>query len=115
MSSAERQLEEQLIETLKGLKYVHRPDIRDRASLEKNFRRHFESLNHVRLNDAEFQRLLDEIVTPDVYAAAHTLRHRNAFTRDDGTPLNYTLVNISDWCKNTFEAFGTSPTRSVVR
>ena len=27
----------------------------------------------------------------------------NAFTRDDGTPLNYTLVNIKDWCKNTFE------------
>ena len=25
------------------------------------------------------------------------------FTRDDGTPLNYTLVNIKDWCKNTFE------------
>src|SRR3546814_8554879 len=22
---------------------------------------------------------------------------------DDGTPLNYTLVNINDWCKNTFE------------
>jgi hypothetical protein len=21
----------------------------------------------------------------------------------DGTPLNYTLVNIADWCKNTFE------------
>src|SRR3546814_6621649 len=36
-------------------------------------------------------------------SAAHTLRHRNAFTRDDGTPLNYTLVNISDWCKNDFE------------
>ena len=52
---------------------------------------------------AEFQRLLDEIVTPDVFTAAHTLRNRNSFTRDDGTPLNYTLVNISDWCKNTFE------------
>ena len=26
-----------------------------------------------------------------------------AFTRDDGTPLNYTLVNIRDWCKNDFE------------
>ena len=31
------------------------------------------------------------------------LRERNSFTRDDGTPLNYTLVNIKDWCKNTFE------------
>ena len=35
--------------------------------------------------------------------AAQTLRNREAFTRDDGTPLNYTLVDIEDWCKNTFE------------
>lgn len=34
---------------------------------------------------------------------AQTLRSRNSFTRQDGTPLNYTLVNIGDWCKNTFE------------
>ncbi len=32
-----------------------------------------------------------------------TLRERNTFERDDGTPLSYTLVNIKDWCKNTFE------------
>ena len=31
------------------------------------------------------------------------MRNINAFARDDGTPLNYTLVNIKDWCKNTFE------------
>lgn len=44
--------------------------------------------------------LLDEIVTPDVFTAK-TLRSINAFTRDDGTPLNYTLVNLKDWCKTT--------------
>jgi hypothetical protein len=27
----------------------------------------------------------------------------NSFTRDDVTLLNYTLVNIKDWCKNHFE------------
>jgi type I restriction enzyme R subunit len=57
----------------------------------------------VHLTDKEFRRLLDEIITADVFAAARTLRDRNSFTRDDGTPLNYTLVNIKDWCKNTFE------------
>ncbi len=103
MTSPERQLEIELLERLRDLKYEHRDDIRDRASLEKNFRRKFEVLNHVKLTDGEFQRLLDEIVTPDVFTAAHTLRNRNAFTRDDGTPLNFTLVNIQDWCKNTFE------------
>jgi len=103
MTTPERQLEEHLIETLRGLKYDYRADIRDRAALEKNFREKFETLNHVHLTNGEFQRLLDEIVTPDVFTAAHTLRNRSSFTRDDGTPLNYTLVNIADWCKNTFE------------
>ena len=103
MTTPERQLEDQLIEKLRGLKYEYCADIRDRAALEKNFREKFEALNHVQLTDGEFQRLLDEIITPDVFTAARTMRERNAFTRDDGTPLNFTLVNIKDWCKNTFE------------
>ena len=103
MPTAEKKLEDQLVEKLKALKYEHRPDIRDRATLEKNFREKFQALNRVTLTDGEFSRLLDEIVTPDVFAAARTLRERNGFTRDDGTPLNYTLVNVKDWCKNTFE------------
>lgn len=100
---AERDLEEAFVAKLESLKYEYRPDIRDRVSLESNFRAKFEALNQVNLTDAEFQRLLDEIVTPDVYMAARILRERNSFTRDDGTPLNYTLVNIKDWCKNSFE------------
>lgn len=103
MTSHERQLEIELLDKLRNLKYEHRTDIRDRAALERNFREKFQALNRVSLADAEFQRLLDEIITPDVFAAAHTLREINSFTRDDGTPLNYTLVNIKDWCKNTFE------------
>ncbi|CAN7560215.1 type I restriction endonuclease subunit R [Acidovorax sp. LjRoot118] len=99
----EEQLEYGFIGKLQSLKYAYRPDIRDRASLEQNFREKFEALNRVHLSDGEFARLLDEVVTPDVYTAARTMRERSAFTRDDGTPLNYTLVNIKDWCKNSFE------------
>jgi type I restriction enzyme R subunit len=99
----EQDIEDLFIQKLRDLKYTERPDIHDRASLEKNFREKFEALNRVRLTDAEFARLLEEIVTPDVFTAAKTLRQINAFTRDDGTPLNYTLVNIRDWCKNTYE------------
>ena len=91
------------IGTLQRLKYEYRPDITDRATLEKNFREKFEALNRVHLTDTEFSRLLEEITTPDVFTAARTLRAITSFTRDDGTPLNYTLVNIKDWCKNTFE------------
>ena len=103
MPTQERQLEEQFIAKLSGLKYEYRQDIRDRAALEQNFRAKFEALNRVTLTPGEFSRLLEEITTPDVFTAARTLRERNSFTRDDGTPLNYTLVNIKDWCKNTFE------------
>jgi len=103
MTTTENRIEQALLEKLAELKYTCRPDIRDRAALEKNFRQHFEALNRVHLTDAEFARLLESIVTPDVFAAAKHLRERNSFERDDGTPLYYTLVNIKDWCKNNFE------------
>lgn len=103
MTTTESQIELDLIAKLGDLKYTYRPDIRDRAALEANFREKFEALNRVRLTDSEFQRLLDGVITPDVYNAAQTLRSINSFERDDGTPLNYTLVNIKDWCKNHFE------------
>ena len=99
----EEHIEYGFIGKLQNLKYDYRADIRDRAALEKNFRDKFEALNRVKLTDAEFARLLDDIVTPDVFAAAKTLRSINSFTRDDGTPLHFTLVNIKDWCKNHFE------------
>ncbi len=103
MSTTESQLEQQFIQKLQSLKYEYRPDIHDRAALEANFRRHFESLNRVRLTDTEFQRLLGEIVNADVFTSSRVLRDINSFTRDDGTQLNFMLVNINDWCKNTFE------------
>lgn len=99
----EQHIENTLIEKLTELKYQHRPDIRNRESLERNFRTKFEALNKVSLTDAEFTRLRDEIVSADVFTAAKTLRERNTFTREDGTPLQYMLVNINDWCKNEFE------------
>jgi len=102
-SVREDHIEYGFIGTLQKLKYEYRRDITDRASLEKNFREKFEALNRVRLTDSEFARLLDEIVTPDVFTASKILRGINSFSRDDGTPLNYTLVNIKDWCKNDYE------------
>lgn len=103
MTTTENQIELDLIAKLGDLKYTARPDIRDRVTLEANFRDKFQQLNRVKLTDEEFARLLEEIVTPDVFTAAQTLRSRNSFIREDGTPLNYTLVNIDDWCKNDFE------------
>ena len=99
----EAQIEELFIKKLEELKYSYRRDIRDRNSLEQNFREKFESLNRVRLTENEFERLKTEIITPDIFAASKLLRERNYFQREDGTPLHYTLVNIKDWCKNEYE------------
>jgi len=101
--SKENQIEENLIEQLKGLKYTHRPDIVDRKTLEQNFKTKFEELNRVHLSDNEFLRLREEIINSDVFVASKKLRERQFFQREDGTPLHYTLVNIKDWCKNDFE------------
>src|SRR5262245_54296876 len=73
MTSSERQIEEQLLQRLRDLKYDHRADIRDRAGLESNFRDKFQALNRVELTDGEFQRLRGEIITPDVFSVAKTL------------------------------------------
>ena len=99
----EQDIETALVEKLRDLKYTERSEIRDRATLEANFRQKFEALNRVKLTEGEFKRLLEELTIPDVFTAARVLREKNDFTRDDGTPLAYTLVNIKDWCKNDFE------------
>ena len=103
MTTKESQIEQGLIDKLTDLKYTYREDIRDRDALEKNFREKFEALNRISLTDSEFARLRDEIITDDVFSAAQKLREKNFFNREDGTPLEFTLVNIKDWCKNDFE------------
>jgi len=104
----EFQIEKKLIEKLKELKYIHRPDIVDRKTLEQNFKTKIEALNRVRLSESEFLRLREEIIKPDVFVASKFLREKQYFQREDETPLHYTLVNIKDWCKNNFAIPGTS-------
>lgn len=100
----EKQIEDQFIRYLsENLKYVYREDIHDRNSLEQNFREKFQALNRCHLTDNEFARLLEEITDSDVFNASKRLRERNTFMREDGTPLQYMLVNIKDWCKNDYE------------
>ncbi len=99
----EGDIERELINKLIDLKYRYRSDINNRVLLEQNFRDQFESLNCIRLTDNEFERLLEQVITADTYKASQILRENNYFERDDGTPFHYTLVNIKDWCKNTFE------------
>lgn len=99
----EADIEYGFVGKLQDLKYIYRPDIRDLNALEQNFREKFEKLNRVSLTDSEFEKIREEIVNPDVFISSNYLRKTNTFTREDGTPLHYTLVNIKDWCRNDFE------------
>ncbi len=103
MATKENKIENDFIDKLKELKYNYRPDIRDKKALELNFRQKFQELNKVNLTDNEFSRLLEQIITPNIFKSSKLLREKNSFEREDGTPLHYTLVNIKDWCKNSFE------------
>ena len=103
MIQTEAQLEQQFIEKLKELNYTYRSDIHDLKSLENNFRKKFERLNFVSLSDDEFQKLLQENITSDVFVASKHLREKQTFVRNDGTTFDYSLVNLRDWCKNEFE------------
>lgn len=105
----EQQIEQELIEKLEDLKYTYRRDICDKVTLEKNFRQKFEALNRINLTDAEFDCLLDKIITADVFAAAQSLSEKGKFIREDGTSFEYMLVNIKDWCKNDFEVVNQLP------
>ena len=79
VKTKEQEIEQGLINRLEELKYTYRPDIRDRDALEQNFREKFEALNRVRLTDTEFARLLETIVSSDVFTCAETLREHQPF------------------------------------
>jgi len=102
-SVKEADIEYGLLGKLDELKYTYRKDIKTRKEIESNFRKKFEALNRVKLSDAEFGKLLTEIISSDVFKSSRLLRKRNTFIREDDTPLHYTLVNIKNWCKNDFE------------
>jgi type I restriction enzyme R subunit len=42
--------------------YQYRPDIKDNTTLNQNFREKFEVLNHVKLTNNEFKRILEQII-----------------------------------------------------
>ena len=100
---SEAQLEQEFIEALKEQGYTYNEAIKDRQSLEQNFRKHFEKRNYCHLSDSEFNRLKEIIINSDVFKASKFLREKNTFKRDDDTPLVFELLNTKDWCKNEFE------------
>ena len=99
----ESQIEQKLVKQLEDLKYVYRADIKDRESLERNFREKFNLRNYCHLSDSEFDMLLSDLIDKDVFKCSKKLREQQLFYREDGIPLYYKLIDTEDWCKNSFE------------
>jgi type I restriction enzyme R subunit len=67
----ENHIEQNFINKLIEQKYTYRPDIRTRDTLKQNFREKFQELNYVTLSDAEFSRLIEQIISADVFTAQY--------------------------------------------
>lgn len=105
---SEAALEKNLIEILTSQGY-RRVSCRDEKSLLTNLRRHISRINDVELTDAEWNRLLQEFITPhddDVLAKTRRIQHERAvytFTFDDGTRENIRLIDFDNPHNNVFE------------
>ncbi len=99
----EHDIEMDFIHKLEGQQYVYRDDLSTDKDRNNNFRAKFNALNKVELTDNEFNRLLEQLISSDVFRNAKLLRARTDFEREDGTPLNFILLDTKNWCKNTFE------------
>jgi len=99
----EHDIEMDFIRKLESQQYIYRDDLSTDKDRENNFRAKFNALNKVELTDKEFTRLLEQLISSDVFRTAKILRERTDFEREDGTPLNFILLDTKNWCKNTFE------------
>lgn len=106
MTTTESQIEHDLIKKLCDLKYTYRSDIRDREALEKNFREKFEGLNRVHLTDTEFSRLMEQIISQDVFTAATTLPPQAASSTLFWQLPRSTTPSNTTACSRTFKFSG---------
>jgi len=104
----EQQLENCLLEQLQKQNYNYRPDIKSIDSLSQNFRKQLNERNKSKLrNDEltnkEFENILIDIKSPDVYKASQILRDEYCLYRENGDIVYLSLFNSKDYCTNNFE------------
>lgn len=102
---SEAELEQQLIEQLKGQDYsvVNIPDY---ATLVDNFKVQFEKFNAAKLDkpltDKEWERILNHLNGKSIFESAKILRDKYVLERDDGTKP-YLLFLNEDPTKNIYQ------------
>lgn len=102
---SEAQLEEQLIEQLRGQEYSV-VEIPDYDSLVTNFKKQFEKFNNVKLDkplsEKEWERVFNHLNGKSIFESAKILRDKFILERDDGTKPYLSLLD-EDHAKNIFQ------------
>ena len=102
---SEAQLEQQLIDQLKGQEYQE-VAIPDYDSLVANFRVQFEKFNAAKLekplSDKEWERVLNHLNGKSIFESAKVLRDKYVLERDDGSKVYFAFID-EDHTKNIFQ------------
>jgi len=101
-TQSEQTLENNLITQLVDLKY-QRVVIDDEKSLVANLRTQIEKHNDIKLNDKEFDKVLNHLSKGNVFERAKTLRDKFHLVRDDNSSAYIEFFNQSKWCQNEFQ------------
>lgn len=102
---SEAQLEQQLIDQLKGQGYDE-VAIPDYDTLVSNFRKQFEKFNVAKLikplSDKEWERVLNHLNGKSIFESAKIMRDKYVLERDDGSKVYLAFID-EDHTKNIFQ------------
>lgn len=101
-TQSEAQLEENLIQRLTGLGYVH-ITLSDADELLANLKSQLEIHNKIQLSQGEFNKVLNHLNKGNVFQRAKTLRDRYQLSRDDGSSCYIQFMNCVHWCQNQYQ------------
>lgn len=100
---SEAELEKELIAALQGLKYEFIA-INNEDELYRNFRKQIDTINHIKLSDREFDRLLNSMLGKSRFESAKNLRQDQEIEFDsDGKKHSVRIFDKGNWCNNIFQ------------
>ena len=102
MTQSEQELEQDLIQRLRGSGY-EAVQIRDSQELKANFKTQLEKHNKTQFSDLEFASILNHLDKGNVFDRAKRLRDKMELTRDDGTTFYLEFLNTEHWCQNEYQ------------
>lgn len=99
---SEQTLENNLIKQLISLGYEN-IKVADEKELESNLKVQIEKHNKIKLNEQEFEKVLNHLGKGNVFERAKILRDRMKLKREDGEVVYIEFIDQERWCKNIFQ------------